>query len=694
MNFNLSSLRTKEKRDLYFYIFLIISIIAGIIIRLKGLGTWPLAVDEYYIVKSSENIMKYGLPQWDAGGYYVRALPQQYLTALLILIGLKAEFASRIIPVLANLLAIPGIYLLGKKVSSRALAAALVFVFCFSVWETEFARFARMYTMFQTIFVWYIYFLYKYIFEFNDKAFKWLWILSFFSIFVYEGSIFLVILNFLPIFWDREKQTFSPFSIQYHKQYLSKIFVCLIIFIFAYIFLTFNFRTLFQHNILPPDVIDYQKSLKSTEILRTPNLLIQSALSSSPWLFLTVFLLFINLFVFYKILNLSKSIQFLTASGLLLTLSFLNLLGLFIVSILIFLMLGWLELNNLKIVGKKIEGGGWQFFPSRVSRYLILASIINLFFWVVFVLKTNTWHQFYPHQQISGIFYSLKLVFKDSLNYPYFYETFVLFRETIPFATAIYIILIGALFLYVIKNYYVGHTLKMRFLLFLLLVLVLMQNILNLNYFDTRYFFFLYPLIMLLALLGLKIIIGVFLKRKYINTVVFSFALVPILIVSEDFELKHLVYIDSKEINFRTNQNLPMVIHYYPRWDSETPADLVDNESSESDIIITNEQPSEYYLKRLDYIFRDYRGIEFSGESVSNGTKERWTNAKLLYCYSDLNTLIDTSEQRVWLLLNTMWRVKELDSMLIKYQKFLYNKSIDGKTLLYKIPGIKNLTDK
>ncbi|HAB54058.1 MAG TPA: hypothetical protein DCE80_18075, partial [Ignavibacteriales bacterium] len=62
-------LKIKGKQEFFLYLVLFISIVVGIIIRLQGLGKWPLAVDEYYIVKSSENILKYGLPQWDAGGY-------------------------------------------------------------------------------------------------------------------------------------------------------------------------------------------------------------------------------------------------------------------------------------------------------------------------------------------------------------------------------------------------------------------------------------------------------------------------------------------------------------------------------------------------------------------------------------------------------------------------------------------------
>jgi len=677
-------LKIKGKQEFFLYLVLFISIVVGIIIRLQGLGKWPLAVDEYYIVKSSENILKYGLPQWDAGGHYMRGLPQQYLTAFLLILGLKAEFASRIIPLLSNLLAIPGLYLLGKKISGKTLAAALVFIFTFSVWEVEFARFARMYTMFQAIFIWYLYFLYKFIFEDDSKALKWLWTLSFFSIFVYEASIFLVLLNFMPLFWERKSQSFNLFSIENYKSHSIKFITCIFIFIFAYAFLTFNFRTLFQHNLLPPDVIEYYKSLKSTGIIRIPLLLIKTTYANPLWLLLTSVLLLVNLFIFYKIFSLRKSIPMLTACGLLLIFSFLNLLGLFIVLTVIFLMLGWLELDDLKIMGKKTEGGGWPFFPSKVIRFLILAASINIIFWVIFALKTETWHQFYPHQNISGIILGLKLIFKNSLNYPYLYETYVLFRDTIPLATAIYLFLIGILFLYVLRNYYDNDNRKIKFLIFLLMFLVLTQNILKLTYFDTRHFFFLYPLILLLSILSIERISN-FIRQKSIGKVVFSLAFIPILIGSEDFEIKHFLSIDSKETNFRMNFSFPLTVHYYPRWDVETPSKIVNKESSSDDIIITNEHSVDYYLKRLDYIFKDFNGSDFKGESVLNGRKERWTDAKLIYKYSDLNQVIDNNHQRIWLLINNMWALDDLNFLIRKYDKYLYYSSIDGRILLFKI---------
>ena len=97
----------KLERPKIYWIIIIIAVLLGTIIRFKGLGTWNLALDEYYIIKSSENILKYGLPQFPDGGYYSRGIILQYLIAALISFGIKVEFAGRFFSVVANLLTIP-----------------------------------------------------------------------------------------------------------------------------------------------------------------------------------------------------------------------------------------------------------------------------------------------------------------------------------------------------------------------------------------------------------------------------------------------------------------------------------------------------------------------------------------------------------------------------------------------------------
>ncbi|HVO75773.1 MAG TPA: glycosyltransferase family 39 protein [Ignavibacteriaceae bacterium] len=681
---------SEDKKNKLSNFVLLSLILIGFLIRIKGLGRWPLAVDEYYIVKSAENILKYGLPMWDAGGYYSRGLPQQYLTALLLMLGLKAEFASRIIPLLANIAAIPGVYLTSKKISGKMVAVAAAFIFTFSVWEVEFSRFARMYAPFQTIFIWYIYILYKTLFENNKRGYYWLWILSFFSIFIYEGSIFLVILNFLPLVWDNDKRTFNPFLLNIYKKRIFKIILCIAILIAAYAYLTFNFRGLFVQKTLPDDadVTNYFKNISSEGIFRMPFLLINAFSLNQIWIFLFIVPLLLSAWTVLHFLKNHNPILSKIGFTLILFFSLLNLLGFAFVLFLIFLFIGWIEPKYIfnKYDSDSSKKTGIKIISQSFLFKFIFAVVINFIFWIIFAVNTKSWYYLIPAQNVSNKLTATKFFLKESINYPYFYETFVLFRNTIPIISfiSVFIIILGTIYVYL--NYYKENLLRLRILFFLFLFLILAVDTLNLSYFDTRYFFFLYPLLIILTLISLEKSIKFIINNNFIRKVLYVLAIIVLLILSEDFNLNHLIKIDSKEINFRMNYNLPLTIHYYPRWDSQTVADIVNKESLKEDIIITNEQPSEFYLKRLDYIFRDYKSIDFPGESVLRGTKERWTSAKLIYKYSDLNRMIDGNKKRIWLIINTMWGLEELDSLVEKYNKYLYSRSIDGRTLLYKIP--------
>ncbi len=336
------------------------SIIAALLIRLKGLGKWPLAIDEYYIVKSVENILKYGIPQWESGGLYLRGLLFQYMIAGLLLFGLKAEFASRIIPVFLNLLAFPPLYILAKKISGKVLANVLLIIFCFSVWEIEFARFARMYVPFQTLFLWYLLFLYKYLIEDDNKSLKWIFSLSFISIFVYEGSVFPAALNFLILFWDKEKKKFQLDHILKDRFNYLFLGICLGILASAYIYNTWDAREISSNNLYPASYHETVPNISSSGIIhennesshngfiRIPDLFFYSVSMISVWFYLMVFIIIINGFFIYKIVQHQKKNLSLLCLIALIILSALNQFSLVLIAAICFLLLEWIKIEDLK----------------------------------------------------------------------------------------------------------------------------------------------------------------------------------------------------------------------------------------------------------------------------------------------------------------------------------------------------------
>src|ERR1700733_2719239 len=116
----------------------------GLYGRFKGIGTWPFGVDEYYISRSIDNVMRSGVPHFTCGGYYTRGLLYQYLVAGMRWCGMQPEFAGRLLAGICSLAVLPAAYELAKRITGSQAALVTVIILCISVWEIEMARVARV----------------------------------------------------------------------------------------------------------------------------------------------------------------------------------------------------------------------------------------------------------------------------------------------------------------------------------------------------------------------------------------------------------------------------------------------------------------------------------------------------------------------------------------------------------------------
>ncbi|MGH8315502.1 MAG: hypothetical protein ACRETU_10185, partial [Steroidobacterales bacterium] len=168
------------------YIVTAAAVLFGLWARLKGLGTWPLHADEYYIARSVQNIFRTGLPQYTCGGFYTRGLIFQYAVALLQMLGLSAELAPRLIAAVASLATLPAAYLLGVRVQGRTVGLIAVAVLAISTWEVDVARFGRMYAPFQAVFAWYLLYFIRYTVDREARALWPMLVLSIVGVFTWE----------------------------------------------------------------------------------------------------------------------------------------------------------------------------------------------------------------------------------------------------------------------------------------------------------------------------------------------------------------------------------------------------------------------------------------------------------------------------------------------------------------------------
>jgi hypothetical protein len=224
-----------------------------------------------------------------------------------------------------------------------------------------------------------------------------------------------------------------------------------------------------------------------------------------------------------------------------------------------------------------------------------------------------------------------------------------------------------------------------EYLLGVVAFMSLAASVPNVLYIETRYTFFLVPVLLILVLYSVHFLCNKFFNRQGIAK--FSFILIIIItfIVSKDFDFYHLPNIDKRAVNYRMIYDNQYKKHLYRRWDVLTPTEFVKKNMTSSDLIMINENSMEYYLPRVDYFNFDYKHHAFVALSVEQGKKERWSNAKLIYNNKDLVDLIENRQSTIWFLVFPEEWLNEID-FYEKYEQNQVCKGVDGLIKVYKFP--------
>lgn len=141
------------------YLLLIIIILFGLFLRVYQLGEAPLWIDEATSAVAGKEIIEKGVPVFDSGLVYDRAIFYHYNEALFLLFGVN-DFNVRFFSVLVGLMTILLPYLIGREYSKKGGLIAALFM-CVFYLEVFFSRQARMYQLFQFMFFLSLYLLYK-----------------------------------------------------------------------------------------------------------------------------------------------------------------------------------------------------------------------------------------------------------------------------------------------------------------------------------------------------------------------------------------------------------------------------------------------------------------------------------------------------------------------------------------------------
>jgi hypothetical protein len=192
---------------------------------------------------------------------------------------------------------------------------------------------------------------------------------------------------------------------------------------------------------------------------------------------------------------------------------------------------------------------------------------------------------------------------------------------------------------------------------FIVAYFALCLGIFNSLYTSTRYFFFVYPFILLVVGLTAAEIVERFTRRVayYERTSTQALAMLgclAIFVLTEDFHFRHITDISSEQVRFRLGEFKRFSPTWYARSDFESPAvfarSFADGEPS-SRVIVDGLPPVSYYLGRPHAVYYERSGRRFYNVSRASGTVDLWSNQRLLSTDEELRSYTRCADQVVFI---------------------------------------------
>ena len=663
---------TRDKLEQACFYVMLLAVAAGTYFRFLGLDKAPFWTDEYYLAQSIRNVLEHWLPQYDCGGYYTRGLLMQYIAAPFFKWGANDELYLRSISAVANLLAIVPLFLLARRVGGKLVACLVVIVFSLSAWEVEMARFARMYAPFQALFILYVYLLLRVLFDQDRRALYWMYTVSLVSLLVYEGAIFLVMLNFVPLAFEERYRRL--------RNYVWPMTMLVV----TYSLFQTDMRRLGVSEFLPPDYFKANTE-GGTGLIDLPNLLLSTFPEGSGW-FIGFFIV-LALGTVMAILGVRRELRegmnvsaVSRAAAVMMCVVFalLNLYTLVVATMLVVYLLGPFGLGT----------------PDRRSVLAcVLAIAATLLFWLVYAASTESW-QALPDTDKASNLYRLALVL---FNYPPIgFKIVGRWLDAMPALTVAVGLLIG-LGLYALRSQLDEEAGEYRMLIVLVLTLALAMATLSQMYVQIRYTFFLYPLVLLLALASVSRVARWLSHKKSVNHAIVVSAALGLIVVGEDFSLRHLWNIDTEQVLYRQGYDRGRSNQYYNRFDSRSPAQYVNSKRTDDDVIVSSVVAVPYYLEETHYFYLNQVSHKFAGVVGCRGQRHLWSNAKIIYKLEDLRALLGQRQQTVWLITQSRRQTREmpeLERLVDQYREQVEYVSPDGTIEVIRIPGASAKTKK
>ena len=592
----------------------LVALALGLFARFKGLGAATLSVDEYYIVQSVRNVLRTGLPAFDCGGYYQRGLLLQYLSAGLQFLGVSETLAPRAIAALSSVLALPAVYAIGRRAYSPAVGLIAVSLLLVSIWEIEVARFGRMYTPFQAITAWYALYFLRYTVDRVASAFWAMVLLSVLGILMWEGGVLLAAASFLPMFMTGERVRLSPALV-------GKVAGLGLLVVFGFLLATTDLRVT-SPDMLPDgysgEVFDEGGAVGLLDL--APNYL-PTIFSHPLWLAIGVIPLGAVVLALRDLLAFRS--RPLTLLGLLLAL----------VAAMCGQFLAVATILVLLVVSRFLD---WVELLGRPMRRFQLALLICALFWVAFVAAVFEWQDidagsFIRYAALFGYQFAAIPHLANVAAWP--------LARSVPILALVVLIGLAAAVIHVTRRRAIEPLTAERALLTLVLSLLVAACMSHPPRLETRYTFFLYPLVVVLGVGVLWSFVTALVRRAALADVVAGALALAVFVPTEDFDLHHLTHMDDRDVYAGLPPNL--ITHFVPHGDTMSIVRWLDAHVVPGrDIVIASDPVIDFYYPNVAYFFYDQQDPMFSQSSCHRGTLERWSNKPLLYTADALKAVV------------------------------------------------------
>jgi hypothetical protein len=515
-----------------------------------------------------------------------------------------------------------------------------------------------MYAPFQALFLWYAYFQLNHLLDNDRSARTSCLLLSALSIFVYAGSAMLLVLNFLPLLWPGKR---------WNSRYLVSS-LGLLAFGFYYYRIDFRFLGIPEDQLPPPPTID-DTAMSAASALPLP-----IDLPYLPEPALAVLVLGTIAFVLLS-WSLRGNLRLNHPSFLLWGIAMAAVcFGLIAFGLALILVAALAQAPSPLRKGARLTA---QLVRVYIVGVIILTSLVFLTFTLAerdFMVATK--------QALNYLF-----------NYPnVYYKVARPWFQAIPITTSVMSALLIPLLWIILRprSKPSEQFTPIRYLFTILAILLLLVGLLNQPYHISRYTYFLYPVILLLAsasFVWLAQRVGGRFPRNVQGIIVGGLAL---LLLTEDFGAEHLLGINEPDVRYRLRYGENLAGHFYKRWDFRGSAQFVNDRLDAHDRVLVFHQPLPRYLDRTDGIFLRRGSTNHSLVWGCGGTKDLWSNAPLLDEDHEVFGIIQQSQAATWLIMHTphyRWRDPLEDRLVEQFRLQPEHTSIDGNLAVYRVSG-------